>query len=135
MSSCGCIISEPDWVAYDYEETEQVATVDLLCSECGATIKPKDQYILAKYTDEDEELYSREICIDCHSVIDEFFCDGYTFGQVWEDMWEHTCGTGGTISSSCLLSLTPKARKKVIGLIDELWEDDFFGKNLIRRAP
>ena len=125
MSNCECIISEPCWVANDYEETEQVATVDLLCSECGDTIEQKNRYVLARYFRKNEES-SREICIDCHSVIDEFFCGSYVFDWVWRDVWKHICDTGGAISSSCLLSLTSKARKKVIGLIDELWENDFW---------
>lgn len=66
-----------------------------------------------------------EECSDCLSLRDSFFCNGWSYGSLWEDFYEHICDIDGKISSDCLENLTNEARDKVINAIDECWEEDF----------
>jgi len=93
------------------------------CYECSRQIKPGEEYISIEYTDDEDERKRMSVCADCQSVIDEFFCGGYTFGRVWENVQDHVYDLAGGISSDCLVSLTTVAREKVCDLIEEVWSD------------
>jgi hypothetical protein len=93
------------------------------CTECHRVISPGEEY---EYTfgvwDGEPGIY--KTCSDCLSVRDTFFCKGWVYSQVWEDVHQHLLDTEGQIESECLLSLTSTAREWVIDWIDKLWEED-----------
>lgn len=122
MSGCSCI-----WVGdYEYPEFYRQKTVTgrkgHKCSECGRIIEKgeKSEAVSGKW---DGDIRSYRTCEDCLSARSEFFCDGYLHNNMWENIWEHVCEHGGEIASECLLALTPRARMRVIEMIDELWEE------------
>ena len=123
MSNCGCIYVDCDWYAEEYIEDQVVAKKSVRCSECGNLITRGEEHIKATYQDDEEKWRTRRTCLDCQSIIDEFFCDGHKFNAVWTNVKEHVYDLEGQISSECLLNLTPKAREKVFDIIEETWEE------------
>ena len=63
------------------------------------------------------------MCLDCASIEAEFFCDGFGFECIWEDLRQHIVDMNGKISSDCLVRLTKSARDDVCDLIEEYWEE------------
>ena len=123
MSECACI----DISVCDYEEVSQKITAGksnspFVCCECEETFPAGTERELTECTYEDREKEIYETCPDCLSVIKAFFCDGYYFNQVWEDVDYHIEEIDGQISSKCLLSLTPRARDKMFKLIQDRWD-------------
>lgn len=122
MSGCGCIVADYGDPVDDWREGPAWAGQTLQCSECGAEILIGRRFQLVEYTDDDEP-GRRFHCLDCVSIIDEFFCEGVAFGRVWDDVLCHVEDTEGEISSDCLLRLTPKARSAVLGYINDVFTD------------
>ena len=87
------------------------------CCECGETI-PKDALYRYESGIWEGEPQDYKTCLDCISVRDTFFC-GFVFRSVWEDMRDMVYDYEG-VSSEKINSLTPKAREKVIALVDEI---------------
>jgi hypothetical protein len=84
------------------------------------SIVPGSCYERYKGLDEGD-FFTHKTCSDCLSVRNEFFCDGWVWGNVWERVEEHVFDMDGDISSDCLLRLTPRAREHVIELIDNYY--------------
>lgn len=124
MTSCGCIyvggFDGPDEErSYDINKR---AVKPIRCGECGGAIKP-----LQKYEFTHNEYYgtaSEHItCKDCVSVRDEFFCDGWIYGEIWERVHSHIFDMDGQISSKCIDALTQRAKRMFIGAMDEVFEE------------
>jgi hypothetical protein len=95
------------------------------CSECSRTIEPGETYerTWGKF---DGGVETYKTCVDCLSVRDSFFCDGWGYTVVWQDLQEHLSEVvrfGDGVSSDCMAPLTKAARDKVCDLIEEIWED------------
>jgi hypothetical protein len=67
---------------------------------------------------------THKTCNDCLSIRNEFFCEGWFYGFIYENFWEHIREVAGQISTDCILSLTPGAKERVLDMIDRLWEDE-----------
>lgn len=122
MSNCSCV-----YVDYDgNEEFSQHKTVRARkthkCCECHREILigEKYEYVFGKW---DGDTYTHKTCLDCMSVRDSFFCAGYIYEMIWEHLWEHLSDLGGRVSDDCLISLTPKAREMVCGMIEDIWDE------------
>jgi len=68
-------------------------------------------------------------CRDCESIRDSFFCDGWLFETLLDDLQEHINAMNGEIASECLEPLTLRAREMVCDMIEKAWahledEDD-----------
>ena len=46
----------------------------------------------------------------------------YLIFMIFEYLKEHINEMGGEISEDCIIQLTPKARDKVCGIIEDYWE-------------
>lgn len=118
---CACVSVCVD----DYAETLTKANVtarkEHRCCECRKTIYPGESYEYYKGTF-DGDIFVQKTCIDCISVRDTFFCDGFYYEQLWDDMWEHIRDCAGEISEKSISALTPVAREKVCEAIEEEWE-------------
>lgn len=93
------------------------------CHECGREIMIGEKYEYHKgFWDENKpEVY--KTCADCLSVRDEFFCSGWSFGDVWSDLAEHLWECRDTdIPWSALSRLTVTARDKACDIIERGWE-------------
>jgi len=61
-------------------------------------------------------------CRDCESIRNAFFCDGWWYGMVLENLSDHINDTRGAISEDCISGLTPVARTTVCELIEKQWD-------------
>ena len=108
-----------DWGKHPecFSAKDRKARKEHTCCECGETI-PKDALYRYESGIWEGEPQDYKTCLDCISVRDTFFC-GFVFGSVWEDMRVMVYDYG-EVSSEKINSLTPKAREKVIALVDEI---------------
>ena len=122
MSNCSCIYIGNYEECSFYKELNIVARKYYVCCECGRKINIGDYYkkSVGKW---DGEFRTFKTCVDCVSIINEFFCDGQKFGMIFEDLRTHM-ESGGEISEDCLLGLTNDARYKVFDMIEEGWQND-----------
>lgn len=90
------------------------------CGECGCKIKSGAKYENVKGL-WDGEWSTCKTCSDCLSIRNEFFCEGWYYGQVLEYLQEHIRESDGMISSDCILSLTSIAQDCVFDMIENVW--------------
>lgn len=93
------------------------------CCECGDAIKRGDKY------EETTGIWDGKpnryrTCLDCLSVRNAFFCDGWFYTFVWENLYEHLRDCAHTTPTEALAKLTPDARASVCEFIEELWDED-----------
>lgn len=122
MSNCSCIsvyIDNPIELLRDKITTARKIHK---CGECGRDIVPGEKYEYHCGKHEGEFEYYKT-CIDCLSVRNTFFCEGWFYGMVWEHIREHIHEMNGKIDSDCLVHLTSKARKDVCEMIEQEWKD------------
>ena len=141
MSGCACIyVGDMECCTEEIYCSKPKAYFKHQCGECGGTIKPGERYErFVGYSASEMESYDylaegqgfrgdRDIfvgvtCLDCLSVRNEMFCEGFCWGAIWEDVNEHISDVEGQISSECLEALTPGARAMMIDSIDECWAE------------
>lgn len=92
------------------------------CFECGDPIEvgEKYEYVSGIW---DGKPDSFKVCLACEAIRNQFFCDGYYFGHIWEDIHAHIQEMEGKISSECILKLPQKGMEKLIDAIDEYFEN------------
>ncbi len=120
LSNCDCIYLEPtDYeIAECFFESSPIAKKPHKCCECGRIIEPGEKYIResGKWTG---EFSVYKTCIDCFSVREEMFCEGYLYTTLWENVCEYLRDVDYEISEKCLLTLTPRARNMILDIIEE----------------
>ncbi len=120
---CSCIYINTDNGPEFSETTYPVARKTHRCTECYRDIKHGEKYEKCTGVWEgDFETY--KTCIDCLSIRENFFCDGWQFTSVIEFLGYHIEETNGEISENCLVNLTVTARAKVCEMIEDNWRDD-----------
>lgn len=123
MSDCSCVYLDVDNRPRCYTEKMPIARKEHICGECGRKIEIGEKYEnMAGIWEHGFDNY--KTCIDCLSIRKEFFCDGWFYGLIYEDLWEHISEVDGQISADCILSLSPRAKETVLDMIDRLWEDE-----------
>ena len=93
------------------------------CSECREKIEVGQQY-RKETVIFDGEISSTKTCLDCVSVRDTFFCDGFYWEMLWEHFYDYLQECAGEISQSSIAGLTFKAREKVCDMIEACWCDN-----------
>jgi hypothetical protein len=109
-------------IVVDFEEAVTVETRDQrkarkmhVCSECDSHIKPGDRYEYV-CTLFDGAWDHMAVCMDCTSVRNALFKDGFQFGSMWEDLkWFLEDSEPDFMA---LNQCTPVARAKIIELFD-----------------
>lgn len=94
-----------------------VARKEHKCCECRRVIKKGERYTREKGKWETFHVY--KTCIDCTSIRDAFFQNGYMYERVLSDVREEINNLGGDVPESCMLQLTPAAFDKVAVMIEE----------------
>jgi len=123
MPDCGCIYIDDYEVAKCGTQKTQKARKEHKCTECGRTIQPGEEYeYYWGVWDYGPETY--KTCMDCLSIRESFFCKGYIFSNLYQDLIEHIYYEGGQITSECLTPLTKTAREQVCEIIERVWEED-----------
>jgi len=106
-----------------FNDDNPVARKEHKCTECGRIIKPGERY--KKESGKWDGVFeTHRTCFDCLSVRDVFFCDGFFYDQIWDDLEQHIRDMNGQIPESCILDLTPAARERIFEIIEQLWMDE-----------
>jgi len=124
MNDCACVyVGDYDGPEFVSEKIVKARKIHK-CGECGREISPGEKYekVVGKW---EGDLSSHKTCVDCLSIRDNFFCNGWAYGGIWEHLQEHLLEMQGSVSSDCLIGLTPKARESVCEHIEDIWERYF----------
>jgi len=123
---CACTVP----VDFDSDErvkfigtTSHTARKEHKCNECKEYISPGQWYQKEAFVCEGK-FEVHKTCEHCWSLRQVFFSDGWLYGCLWDEMREFINEARGDLSVDCILMLTPKARGKVLDIIEELWEDE-----------
>ena len=124
MSECSCVyvgLSQCDEIEVIKERLRHDSKRSYHCCECGGVIEAGTihEYMFGRY---DGDICRYRTCMDCLSLRKTFFCDGWIYGNTWELFGEHVDNMDGRIEESCIAALTPAARAKVCGMIEDWWE-------------
>ena len=125
MSNCSCIYVDDYDTADFHKSVKRKAIKEHKCCECGRTIERGEiyEYVSAKY---DGRIDTFKTCLDCLSIRDVFFCNGWLYEGMKEALWEHLLEMSfGEIPEDCIAELTPGGQALVCGMIEEIWEDYF----------
>ncbi len=121
---CACdVYVESDCGPSFYSDFNYTARKTHKCCECRREILPGEKYnYCSGMWDGDFHVY--KTCPDCVSIRNEFFKNGWTFGDIIYDLSEHLHEVGGDISEDCVAGLTPKARERVADIIQDIFGDE-----------
>jgi len=125
MDACSCVyVGDTDDARDFYQEESPKARVPHICGECGVTIQPGERYrkCVGKW---DGRFETYKMCSVCQEILDAFFCDGFFFGQLHDDLRGHILDMGGEIKGACLAALSPRARETICEMIEEYWEENY----------
>ena len=118
---CACVYVGDADGCFEFSSRRTVtARKSHVCDECRCEIKPGDEYEYAagKWAG---DMYQNKTCRTCLEIRDTFFCDGWAYGQIYDDFWEHICSLEGELPERCLAGLSPAARGNVCGEIEKYW--------------
>ena len=116
---CSCIyVGEPDYGPEFFSATEPKARKAHACGECGRQIQPGEryEYVCGKW---DGDMLTYKTCVDCLSIRNAFFCEAYTFGDIWSRVRDHF-SEGASVKPECVVELTPAAAAKLRVVVDAL---------------
>jgi len=120
---CSCV-----YVGYDCGDSCYILQEKIVraakphkCGECGSDICKGEKCEIA-YIVQNIQVSTEKTCMNCLSIRREFFCDGWTYTCILDDLREHISGVKGDISESCIASLTPKARERVCEMVERSWD-------------
>jgi hypothetical protein len=119
--NCACVYVGTEAETEFYNESYPKAAKPHTCNECKTKIRPGQKYlkVVGKL---DGDFFTRKVCLDCESLGDVFFCDGFAFGRLWSDMEMHVDLCMGELSEQAISMLTPVARAKVCEFIEKAWD-------------
>ena len=100
-----------------FKERHRTARKQHMCCECNRLIEKGEKYLYESGIWKDEPK-SFKTCVDCESVRNTFFCT-HIYEMVWEDMEQLVYDCDGQLSSEKMERLTPAARDRLCGLIDD----------------
>ena len=122
---CSTVLVDIDSYSTNLSQSHPRARKEHRCGECRKTIVKGEVY-LREVNIHDGQVMTDKTCQDCVSIRNEFFKDGYWYGQVIDLLNEHIFDSQGDISENCLVALTPGAQEKVCEMIENYWanQDD-----------
>lgn len=119
---CATIYCDPDDICTVLSRETLVARKEHKCDECRRKINPREQY-LREVTLFDGKVETWKTCADCQSIRDNFFRDGFFYGETKSMLHDYVRDGNGDVPESCLAALTDGARSMVCQMIEEEWED------------
>ena len=117
---CACVFVDVE-CSYDFHnKIQRRAVKEHRCSECGRTIAVGEtyEYVFGKW---DGVISTYKTCKDCEILRDTFFCDGWYYEMLWENLWDYLVDINGDVPASCILPLTEISKNKVFDMIDRVW--------------
>lgn len=121
-TACSCIWVDPGDLVEMISSTSPTARKEHECGECRGVIKPGEDYERVFYRFE-KEVSVHKTCEVCVEIREHFFCKGYCYGMIYENLNEHIWNLCGKIGSECLLGLSPRARDVLFDLIESYWAE------------
>jgi len=121
---CSCInINSYDCgdCAVIHSEQMRVAVKQHICSECGKEINKGEKYEYVSQFYRDGGWLKHKTCSDCLSLRNEFFCDGYYYGEIRDELQQFIRDCHGELSETKISNLTPAAMEWVCWNIEECW--------------
>jgi hypothetical protein len=117
---CACIEAHDGDFATMLFDKKVVARKKHKCCECRRAIERGETYRKesALY---DGTITTYKTCIDCNGIRDAFVCT-FAWGEVLEAVENAIYDYGCDISESGIASLTPAARERVCGWIEDCWD-------------
>lgn len=120
---CGCAVDVyVDEFADTLTDETRKARKHHKCGECGGDINLGDTYEYYKGA-HDGTIFTSKTCLDCLSIRNVFFHNGYYFGQIIESFQEFVSENNGKIAEDCITELTPGAQEHVCSIIGEEWQE------------
>lgn len=97
-----------------YTQTKKKARKEHRCVECRETIEKgtKYEHVSGKW---DGRTDTFRTCLSCVEIRDHFACNGFIYGQVWNDLEENffpNMKAGGP----CMEGLSPEAKTRLFEL-------------------
>lgn len=91
--------------------TTRAARKSHRCGECRETIAPGAKY---EYTSGiwDGRPSSHKTCLSCVEIRDHFQCEGWIYGQLWEDL-EYNFFPDMKAGGPCMKGLSPEAKARL----------------------
>lgn len=120
---CGCIYVGDYDPPELYRSTKHTARKNHNCDECGKLISvgEKYEYVFGIWEGKANVHKTCSVCLDIRRV---FFCDGWIFEGVFEELHNHIQEVGGEISENCLIDLNLEAREVVCNMIEDYWGEE-----------
>lgn len=111
MSDCGVCLSGPEDGCYEELESGTVkARKAHRCGECRRVIAVGETYYRFKGVWEGE-IVAERACLICQEIRTAFACNGFVYGQLWEDMKDFGFGA---LNDSCFLKLQTVEAKRYL---------------------
>ncbi len=110
---CACLYGGYDGCDENDLHAQQVvkARKSYVCRECRQTIPKGARYVRYAGTNDDHRIFVVKTCLLCEEIRKALYCDGYYFGQLWEDI-EEQLFENNLMNSACLAKLdTPEAKQ------------------------
>jgi len=91
-----------------------------ICHECYRTIEKGEQYEYVSGMVEGD-FFTNKTCSECLSLRNVFFCSGWYWGCVIDDLKNFINDTDGDFLNDKIFDLTEKARWKLFEYIEDYW--------------
>lgn len=119
--NCCPLSSDGDWGPSFYQLTIATAGKRHCCNECGEAINvgTKHEKVVGKW---DGRFDMYRTCPSCVEIRNHFACDGWIFGELWNDLEENffpDMAAGGP----CMEGLSPEAKGRLFELRLKWMED------------
>lgn len=123
MSDCACIYVECTNPPEFYNSRIVTAKKIHKCGECNKDINPgsKYEYVVGTW---EGDFDTHKTCNVCLELRETFFCDGWTFGEIHEHLWNHIQEMDGDLGKDCFCSLSFKAKIIVWEMIARYKEEE-----------
>lgn len=119
---CATIYCDPDETCTVLSKTTPIARKEHKCTECRRKITV-GEYYLREVTVFDGKVETWKTCMDCESIRDNFFKDGFFYGETKAMLHEYVREGSGDVPESCMISLTYGARSMVCEMVEEEWAE------------
>ena len=120
---CSCVYVDIDNGPEAFRSINRKACKEHKCCECGRVILKGETYRYESGIWEGEAS-SYKTCKDCLSIRNAFFCNGYNYGFMLEDLREYLDEVEGAVKSQYIEDLTPGAKDIVFALMDEIFSTE-----------
>jgi hypothetical protein len=123
MENCGCVYEGMD--SFDMptvaKATDPIARKEYVCCECRHVIKKGERYRRDEGVWEDSWV-TYKTCRICLEIREVFFCEGYQYGTLLEDLKQYLLDFGDELPHEKIRELDDKAKARVLELVDKIYE-------------